>query len=262
VKDAITLEHKFPPGWADLDREASRLFAEGKQAESTAMLETFVASHPDFADAHFMLAANHEGLARDSRDDPAKASERKRHLETAVAHYGRFRELKSDPDDRAQASSVLVGLYGPEGLNRPDEAVAIAREYTLERPLQPGGYASLARMLRWQGSHEAATTVLLETLQRFPRGQRNSQLNDELVAHVEETPQLSREIADQLLAEALWDAERLIADSSTRGLGLLSKSHALRAAARRTDQSPERQKELEAESDRLQKEALAVQMGK
>jgi hypothetical protein len=258
IQDLIAREYKFPEGWNELNGEALRLFTEGQKAESTALLESFVESHPDFADAHFALAANHEFIALDMKDDPAQVSERKQHLEAAVAHYDRFRTLSSEPEDRGQASNLLIDLYGPDGLNRMDEAVAVARQYIIERPTNPAGHAKLARMLRWQGSHELGTAVLLEALQRFPPGERDSQLNDELVAHVQETPQMSREDAERLLGEALSDAERQIGVPSTRGLGLLLKSRALRAAARRIEQNPDRQRELEAEYERLQTEGLAL----
>jgi hypothetical protein len=259
VQDVIAHElEKTPEGWNELNLETIRLFREGQRAESTAMLERFVERHPDFAEAHFALGTNHEFIAGGMKDDPGEASERERHLEAAIVHFKRFRELKSDPEDRAQASTLLVDLYGPDGLNRMGEAVAFARQYMSERPTNPEGHAKLARMLRWQGSHEAGTKVLMEALEQFPPVEREMDLNDELVAHVQETPQLPRAVAERLLAEALSGAERQIAVPSKRGVGLLAKSRALRAAAERIEQNPARQRELAAESERLQKEGLAI----
>ena len=258
IQDLIAREFASPEGWTELNHETIRLFSEGRKAESTAMLESFVELHPDFADGHFALAANHEFMAVDLKDQPEQVAERTRHLEAAVAHYERFRELKSDPDDRAQASNLLVNLYGPDGLNRMDEAVAVAREYTMERPKDPGGFAKLARSLRQQGSYDAGTQVLLEAVRRFPPGERDTQLSDELIAYVQETPQLSRETAERLLAEALSDAERQMAVPATRGLGLMLKSRAVQASAQRIEQNPDRQRELEAESERLQREGMAL----
>lgn len=262
VQETAVREDKIPEGWNELHLETLRLFTEGQRAESTAMLESFIERHPDFADAHFSLAANHEFIALEMKGDPGQASERKRHLEAAIEHYERFRELKSDPEDRAQGSQLLVDLYGPDGLGRVDEAVAFARQYVVERPTNPAGHAKLARMLRWQGSYDAGTEVLLEALQRFPPNERDSDLNDELVAHVQETPQLPRAAAERLLAEALSDAERQIADPSTRALGLLAKSRTLRAAAERIEQTPDRQRKLAAESERLGEEGLALLLQK
>jgi len=258
VQQTAVREYETPEEWNELNLETVRLFREGQRAESTAMLESFVERHPDFADGHFSLATNYEFIAREMKEDPGQASERERHLETAIVHYKRFRELKSDPEDRAQASNLLIHLYGPDGLNRMDEAVAFARQFVTERPTAPAGPAMLARMLRSQGSYDAATDVLLESLQRFPPDERDSDLNDELVAHVQETPHLPRGDAERLLAEALSAAESQIAVPATRAVGLLAKSRALRAAAERIEQDPVRQRELAAESERLGKEGLAL----
>lgn len=258
IQELIAQEFASPEGWVELHQETLRLFTEGQKAQSTAMLESFVELHPDFADGHFALAANHEFIAADMKDDAAGVAERARHLEAAIAHYQRFRDLNSDPAIRAQATNLLVTLYGPDGLNRMDDAVAFARHYTIERPKDSRGFATLAQMLRRQGSYDACTEVLLETLRRFPPGQRDTLVNDELVAHVQETPHLSPETAERLLGEALADAERQMTEPSTRGLGLMLKARALRAEAQRIEQNPTRRRELEAESARLDKEGMAL----
>jgi tetratricopeptide (TPR) repeat protein len=258
VSDMMAREFAWPEGWAELDREALRLFTEGRRGESTAMLQTFVDRHPDFADGHFSLGANHEAMARDLKDDPARASDRTTHLEAAIAHYKRFRELKSDPGDRAQGTQLLVQLYGPEGLNQMNHAVAFARQYVQELPSSAFVQVLLAEMLRKQGSHEEATDVMLQVLQRFPSEKRDVDLSQEFLDHVEESPQLPRSTAERLVSEALASAERQIAVPSTRGGGLLAKSLALRTAARRLEQDPKRQQELTAESERLLLEGLAL----
>lgn len=253
VGEALAREHNYPEDWSQIDSESARLFQEGRKAESTAMLQKVVDAHPDFAEGHFSLAMNHEFIAKEL-ESPGQAAARTEHLEAAVHHYQRFRELMSDPLDRAQGTRPLVELYGPDGLNRIDEAVKFARLYVGERPDTGDAHAVLAAMLRRQGSPDLATVVLVDSLQRVSVENRPGRLMDEFVDHVNESPNLPRATAEHLLAEALASAERQMADPSSRGVGLLNKAKVLRTQAGRLEQDPVRKKQLAAEAERLQGE--------
>jgi len=258
VGEALAVELEYPEGWSETDAEAIRLFREGKKVESTAVYQKVVDAHPNFAEAHYSLATNHELMANELKDDPAQADVRKRHLETAAVHYKRFRDLKTDPLDRASATSLLVTIYGPEGLNRIDEARSFARRYTEEKPTSARGYGMLATMLRLEGAHDRATEALLQATQMVSVDERDLVLAEHVVQHVEESPDLPRATAERFLNEALASAERQMAGESTRGLGLVLKGKVLHARASRLEQDPAQKKQLAAEADRLHRQGMDV----
>jgi hypothetical protein len=256
VGEALATVLKYPEGWSATDAEALRLFQQGKKVESTALYQTVVDAHPDFAEARYSLAANHEFMAEDLKGDPGRAEARNRHLETAAIHYKRFRELKSDPLDRAIATSLLVSIYGPQGLNQIDEARAFAQHYIEEKPASAHGYGMLAAMLRVQGATDRATEVLLQAFDKVTADERDLYLAEHLVTHVKESPNLTRATAERFISEALAGAERQIPIESTHGLGLINKANALEVRAARLEQDPAKRKALAAEARRLHLQGL------
>jgi predicted Zn-dependent protease len=251
-----------PADWDTIARDGQRLFREGRESESIAILDKVVSEYPDFPDAHYELAESHELLARSLRDDPARADVRTRHLEAAAVHYRRFRDLTPDPADRRGATSLLVDVYGPDGLKRFGEAATFARHYIEERPDNSHGYAMLAAMLRLQGDDAGASETLTKAIAALSGDGRDRELAEALVAHVAESQATAPATAERFLADALAIAEREVASDSTRALGLTIKAKATRARATRLEQDPARRRALTAEADRLERQSLALLVGK
>ena len=76
-----------PEGWSEVNVSSVQMFAEGKTDASIALLERFVAAHPDFGGAHFSLADSHLQVAAQLQSATGTLTpEAKQHLETARRH--------------------------------------------------------------------------------------------------------------------------------------------------------------------------------
>lgn len=257
-----------PDGWNEVRMKAIELFQQRQYAESTAVLEQFVQAHPNYSQGHHHLGENHQLLgSMESTGIPPAA--RREHLETAVRHFTRARELSVDPLDREVATDMLVLTLADDGLNRLDEALRYARENADEQPTAPN-YARVASVLRSLGKAQDGADVLMAARDRLAAYEREYKLANAMVDHVEESPDLARETAAGLLNAALASAERLQAPdaeltsesflpaSQLRGAGMLLKADILRVQAERFVQSAAEKSKLLAEADRLHKEGMAL----
>jgi hypothetical protein len=116
-----------PPGWRDATKTTLDLTLAGKHDEVIAIYENWVAKYPRFAEAHVMLAGAYEAKARDllvKRVPDAGAAALKL-FEQSAAQLRRAFALGGDP---RVVIRPLIDIYGPLGLNRPDEQERAIRD--------------------------------------------------------------------------------------------------------------------------------------
>jgi hypothetical protein len=146
-----------PPGWSAAMKKALDLMVDGKDLEAVAIYEQFVASHANFAEGHFMLGATHESVARAAvaRRAPDALTTRKKHLEAAVLHMRRARELagRRAPFDWVRG---LIDIHGVRGLNQPAEYERLVREAAALYPAEPLAQEYLRALVAGQGEPTGA----------------------------------------------------------------------------------------------------------
>lgn len=141
-----------PPGWREAKSQALDLTLAGKELEVIALYEKWVARHPDFAEAHFMLGAAHESAARatiGSRAPDARAS-RAKYYDAAILHMRRAFELagRRAPFDWMRG---FIDIHGIVGAGRPAEYERLVREAVTRYPAEPQAHAYLLSLLAQQG---------------------------------------------------------------------------------------------------------------
>jgi tetratricopeptide (TPR) repeat protein len=199
-----------PPGWRETLRSTLDLTLAGKHDEVIAIYEKWVAKYPDFGDAHSMLCGAYEAKARDLmvKRVPNAGSLAPKLLEQAAVHGRRAFELGNDP---RTAIRGLIDIYGPLGLNRPDEQERVIREAVKRYPAEPLAHSEFISLLISKGEKidtalQAARTVipiagkarleyadlLLGEAQRVPEPYRTTLLGEveRLTAEAKRLPEL------------------------------------------------------------------------
>lgn len=194
-----------PPGWAETKSKTLDLTLAGKDLEVVAIYEQWVAKHPDFSEAHAMLGAAHESVARTmlTSHAPDVSVARTRHFEAAVLHLRRALEL-ADPRDRQYTFMImrtLIDLHGLVGLNRPAEYERLVLEGVKQFPAEPFAHAYLLEVLAKKGEPiDAAARAARAAIPKGPGALVN--LADILVRVVEDEARLTPALATALLPEA------------------------------------------------------------
>jgi hypothetical protein len=247
-----------------------KLNAFNKTAEAIDVLEKFLARYPNVADAHVELAMAHLYLGSPLLNKTTSPAERTRRLERAATGFRRALDLMTDPDRRVRLSEDLAYVYDKDMLNRPAEAVAVARAIVAEHPTLVEAYILLASVLkgdptalavevgRWRG----AADVLRKAPDRTGRaGLGLHELGAFLIQIVRESPDLPPAEARRLLEEVREIFDGLIKTGQEVDevhAALLGKSMALELQAERVEKDSARVKALLAESEDLAAQADAV----
>ena len=268
-----TTTAQTPAEWTTVSDQVLKLNAFGQTAEVIGVLEKFLARYPNVPDAHKELAAAHLYLGSPLSNKIANPAERTRHLERAATGFQRALALTTDPDRRLSLSEDLAYVYEKDLLNRPAEAVAVARAMVAAHPTRVEAYIQLATVLkgdptalavevaRWRGGAEA----LRKAADRTGRaGLGLHELGAFLLQLVRESPELPLVEARKLLDEVREIFDGLIKTrkevDEVHG-ALLGKSMALRLQAERVEKDAARVKALLAEAERLAAQADAVRKG-
>ena len=126
--------------------EADALFAQARYRDAAAAYEAALARDPAPAEPHFYLANAYDNLfVPEKRGDPGND----RLLEAAREHYHLAARLLVRPDQatlRLRALQFLAHLYGPDRLDRPDDARAALEEVLTVDPGTVAAYFDLARL--------------------------------------------------------------------------------------------------------------------
>jgi tetratricopeptide (TPR) repeat protein len=239
-----------PSDWDRVSETALKLIVEGRPMEAAAMLQRVVDQAPGFGEAHGLLADAH-GLAAEALEgDPEAAARRRKHLETAVAHYRRAVELTHL--NRAMNLLSIAEMFGPRGLNQPGEAVVAARRLVGEVPASVLGYAILAGASAQMNESAEAAAILRQARAAVP-AEDQVRLAVALGEQVKALPD-SVEGVRVLLDEALRIADEAVRREPSNGQLLMFKSTILDLQADRVERNGTRQKALKAEGERLWEE--------
>lgn len=238
-----------PAGWEAISRKGLDLMVAGKGEDAAALLDRFVTANPRFGPGHDMLADAHRAIVEKmSRDEPATAAARRRHLETAALHYRRAIELK--PVSPALTFLSLAEVYGPDGLNQPRDAETPARRLVAVSPSSWLGYGLLAWSLAETGRTDAAITVLRGARSAVP-ADSHPRLAASLCEQVLAMPLSSAASARVLLGEALVLADEAVTREPASGEAWMLKSTVLDLQAKRVETDAGRKQALLDESARL-----------
>jgi hypothetical protein len=191
-----------PPGWSATMSKGLDLVVAGKDLEAVALYEQFVARHPTFAEGHFMLGATHESVARAAftRRVPDAAATRRKHLDAAVLHMRRARELagRRAPFDWMRG---LIDIHGVIGLNQPAEYERLVREGVAQDPAEPDAHAYLLALLAEKGEPiDAAARAARAAIPQGPAARVD--LAGSMVGFVDTFGRLTPSLASTLLPEA------------------------------------------------------------
>lgn len=141
-----------PAGWRDIKNKAMDLSIAGRDIEVVALCEKFLAQYPNFAEAHMMLGAAHEqvarGAVRSGAADPLAV--RAKHYDAAITEMRRGLELAGN---RASFDWMrgLIDIHGIVGVDRPAEYERLVREAVTKYPAEPHAHAYLLYILANKG---------------------------------------------------------------------------------------------------------------
>jgi hypothetical protein len=141
-----------PPGWREAKSQALDLTLAGKDLEVVARYEKWVARYPKFAEAHFMLGAAHESVARATFGSraPDALTTRAKHFEAAILHLRRAFEIAKGrvPFDWMRG---FIDIHGIIGVNRPAEYERLVLEAVKQYPAEPHAHAYVLELLAQKG---------------------------------------------------------------------------------------------------------------
>jgi tetratricopeptide (TPR) repeat protein len=142
-----------PAGWRETTRSTLEMTLAGKHDEVIAIYEKWVANHPAFGDAQAMLAGAYEAKARDVlvKRVPDAGVVALNLFEKAAIHARRAFEL-GGPDPRS-AIRALIDIYGPIGLNRPEEQERVIRDAIRRYPAEPLAHSEFIALLIAKGDN-------------------------------------------------------------------------------------------------------------
>jgi TonB family protein len=142
--------------WRAVSRWNNRLADDGKVQEAIAGFNKYLAERPGFHEVHAQIAALLIRAGRDSKDPARRTSS----LEQAAVQLQHVVDLAPTASERNVAVEQLLGLYGPEQLNRPGEQEAVARAMVKRSADVPAGHYILATVLLRAGKSSEAESVL------------------------------------------------------------------------------------------------------
>jgi tetratricopeptide (TPR) repeat protein len=233
-----------PPGWEETKARGEELrYQTGMGPEAVALLQKVVDAVPGFPDGHFELAAAHWEEA--SRDYGGAMSERRPRFEKAIEHFRRAIELGYQPrgDAREQIAQVQVRMM------RFDDAEKEGRAWAAEEPGDPAAWWMVAGAVVAQDRAQEGARLMLDA---GPKIGASGQVEyAQFLTWIADLPPMSREDRQALLdaAQAIVDQE--VAAQRVSSDLLLVHAKVLSTRAEHLEQDPARQRELQAEADRL-----------
>ena len=190
-----------PAGWRDATRTTLDLTLAGKHDDVIAMYESWVAKYPSFAEAHVMLAGAYEAKARDLlvKRVPDAGGAAMSLFKHSAAHLRRAFELGGDPRTVVRP---LIDIYGPVGLNQPDEQARAIRDAVGRYPADALAESEFIGLLvARRESIDAALTSARTALAKDP----NARLE-----YAESLLRLAQRAPEPYRGQLLGEAERII----------------------------------------------------
>jgi tetratricopeptide (TPR) repeat protein len=154
-------------------KDANALYAAQDWKNSAAKYEEAIAQNPDLSapapdgsgvSPYFFLANSYDNLYKPSR---AGEAENDAYMQKAIENYKKSAERDSG-EMRKRAMQYLIAAYGPEKLNRPEEAEPIVQKMISMDPNDPENYAQLSKIYEDAGRYEEAEAALLKAKEVKP----------------------------------------------------------------------------------------------
>jgi hypothetical protein len=218
-------------------------------------LEKFVAAHPDFAPARISLATHYQALGDAITErTPAAAAARTKHYQAADQQLTRAASLATDPLDISNVLRAQLDLFNADRMNRPADALALARAALNKHPGDPGLYAATATLLL--PSATVPTDEGVRALRDLATTMQTRQLFGMFVwSAVNQNRDMPRDTAARLLTEATASVDVVLKAQPNDVDALVTKSIVLRLRADRVEQNAARAGALRAEADKLAEQA-------
>ena len=140
--------------------------AAAKYEEAIAQNPNLTAPAPDGSGVtpYFFLANSYDNLYKPSR---AGEAENDAYMQKAIENYKKSAERDSG-EMRKRAMQYLVAAYGPEKLNKPEDAEPIVQKMISMDPNDPENYAQLSKIYEDAGRYEEAEAALIKAKEVKP----------------------------------------------------------------------------------------------
>jgi tetratricopeptide (TPR) repeat protein len=149
-------------------REAHEHYKANRFREAGERYEEALAADPERVEAYFYLGNSYDNLYKPNR---AGEPENDAYMQKAIENYKRAAERGPDAQMRNLAMRYLVAAYGPDKLNRPEEAEPVVKRMIEVDPNEPENYFALAKIYEDAGRYEEAEQALLKAKEVKPNDQ-------------------------------------------------------------------------------------------
>lgn len=235
------------PDWEEQSARVTKASAAGQHDEAMAIAEAYLKEHPDNVDGLMMAAESALAAGLDTRTATTSTAAR---LEQAGGFYRRVIETSRDPFDRKLALSRLIGVYGPEGLKRFDEAERLARQMADQSPGAPGRYDNLVYVQTEAKRFDAALATMATARTEVVATDVEAVIayGSMVYNRVGTSRGFPDDVAGRLFVDALTLTNTALATDSSNVKLLRNKSNLLLAQANR---APDGGQALREESERI-----------
>jgi tetratricopeptide (TPR) repeat protein len=146
-------------------KDANAFYQQQDYRRAAAAYEEAVKADPNLTVAYFYLGNSYDNLYKPAR---AGEPENDAYLQKAIENYKIAAERETDPKMKKLALEYLVAAYGPEKLDRPEEAEPLIQRMIEIDPSDPTNYFALAKLYEDSGRYDDAEAILLKARDAKP----------------------------------------------------------------------------------------------
>ena len=202
-------------------KEANTLYAAQNYAAAARKYEEAVAqgctdtgcNPSELAYSYFYLGSSYENMFRPGKDE----AQNKEYLTKAIGYYQKASEVSPNEVYKKRALQYLVGVHGPDKLNKPEAAEPIVRKLIEMDPSDTTNYYQMAKLYEDAGNFEQAEAQFLKAREVKPddpdvyaqlagfydkRGQFDKQM-EALMTRAEKNPDNPE--AQHLIGSTYWN---------------------------------------------------------
>lgn len=230
--------------WEEQSARVSKASAAGQHDEAMALAEAYLEKHPGNVEGLLMAAESAVAASQDARTTNPTAR-----LEQAATLYRQVIETTRNSWNRRLAMSRSVGVYGPLGLKKFDEAERLARQMADESPGSPNRYDNLVYVQTEAQRFDAALATLADARKAVGTDVEAVIAYGSMVYNRVGTSRgFPDDAARRLLTDALTLTNTALATDGSNVKLLRNKSNLLLAQANR---APDGGRALREESERV-----------
>ena len=241
------------PDWEETVNEVNRLSSAGDHERAIAVSQAYLKTHPDNVDGLLMVAGALQRAAEAASD-----STRPQRFEQAAQHYKRALELTDNSDLRWVSNFSLVRLYGPEGLNQPDEAMRYAQAMSEADPKDAKAYTNALLLLKRAKKYDEAVALMVREKRAMESNEANWAQYGEMVQDLVSVPDFPHDRGMTLVNDTMSSLEQAMSTLGRTQKLLRTKALLLRTQAEWETNSA-KQGALLAEAKRLYDESVRAE---